>query len=473
MGNDQGFLKPHQSKLDAFFRFSDVFLIAISLIAALWVTGKALDLKYELAMFMAIAIFSITAESQHLYLSFRGARLAQFITPIFRAWLITIAALLALAYGLKITEDYSRLALGVWFVVTPFVLLVWRLTIKTALSKFRSNEKNNRKVAIIGAEPMGVQLAEVIRNTPSLGLKMIGFYDDRQQKELSQDERVAKGVKDCLKGNIDDAVKLAESGEVDLIYIAFSLKGQQRILEVIQKLSNTSVRIHLVPDLFVFDLLHSRFINLGPIPTISIFESPYFGVDGWVKRAEDVLLSSVILALIAIPMLFIAAGVKLTSPGPVFFKQRRYGIDGSEIKIWKFRSMKTLDDGAQVKQATKNDTRITKFGAFLRKTSLDELPQFINVLRGEMSIVGPRPHAVAHNEEYRKIIDRYMLRHRVKPGITGWAQVNGWRGETDTVEKMEKRVEHDIYYIRNWSVWFDLMIILKTLLVGFVNKNAY
>jgi putative colanic acid biosynthesis UDP-glucose lipid carrier transferase len=172
-------------------------------------------------------------------------------------------------------------------------------------------------------------------------------------------------------------------------------------------------------------------------------------------------------------MLLIAIGVKLSSPGPILFKQHRYGMDGKPIKVWKFRSMTTCDDGDSVIQAKKGDARITQYGSFLRRTSLDELPQFINVLMGEMSVVGPRPHAVAHNEEYRKIISGYMLRHKVKPGITGWAQVNGWRGETDTIEKMEQRVEHDMRYIRNWSLWLDLNIVFRTLFTGFVGKNAY
>jgi len=472
MGNSKGFLKPHQSKLGAFYRFSDAGLILISLHILLLIFSVNADLYYHLAIFAAIALFSITAESQHLYKSFRGARLAQFLNPVARAWLITMAGLLAMAYMLKISDQYSRLVLISWFTLTPFLMMAWRLVVKSSLGKYRSYDQFTRKVAIIGAEPMGVELAEVIRNTPSLGLSLVGFYDDRQVRE-NEENRMAEGCKDSIAGTVDDAIQLARDGKLDLVYIAFSLKGQQRILEIINQLTDTGVRIYLVPDLFVFDLLHSRLINLGPVPTVSIYESPYFGVDGWLKRGEDLVIGSIILALIAIPMLLIAIGVKLTSRGPVIFKQRRYGMDGSEIKIWKFRSMTTTDDGDEVKQATKNDQRITKFGAFLRKTSLDELPQFINVLKGEMSIVGPRPHAVAHNEEYRRIIGGYMLRHKVKPGITGWAQVNGWRGETDTIEKMEKRVEHDIYYIRNWSVWLDILIIMKTIFVGFVNKNAY
>ena len=211
--------------------------------------------------------------------------------------------------------------------------------------------------------------------------------------------------------------------------------------------------------------------SLVSIPAPSLHETPFYGVDGWVKRLEDLLMASLILLLI--PMLIIAAAVKLTSPGPVLFKQRRYGLNGSVVEVWKFRSMTVTEDGDRVIQAQKNDARITPLGAFLRRTSLDELPQFFNVLQGTMSVVGPRPHAVAHNEQYRGLIRGYMLRHKVKPGITGWAQISGWRGETETLDKMAMRVKHDLDYVKNWSLWLDLKIIFLTVFKGFVNKSAY
>ena len=198
-----------------------------------------------------------------------------------------------------------------------------------------------------------------------------------------------------------------------------------------------------------------------------------YGWYGVVKRFEDFVLSLFAIILTSPIMFIIAVAVKLTSLGPVIFKQKRYGLDGKEIKVYKFRSMTVCEDGADVPQAKRCDSRITPFGAFLRKTSLDELPQFINVLQGRMSVVGPRPHAVAHNEQYRKQIRSYMLRHKVKPGITGWAQVNGWRGETDMLAKMENRVKDDLFYIENWSLWFDIKIIWLTVWKGLVNRNAY
>ena len=274
-------------------------------------------------------------------------------------------------------------------------------------------------------------------------------------------------------GNVEKGVELARSGEFDIVYIALPLAAQSRIDSILRILGDTTVDVHLVPDFFIYNLMNARLTNVGTMQTISVYESPMSGLSSVTKRLEDILVASLILVGIAIPMLIIALLIKMDSSGPVFFKQKRYGLSGKAINVWKFRSMTVADNGPVVKQATKGDARITKLGGILRKTSLDELPQFINVLQGQMSIVGPRPHAVAHNEQYRALVDFYMMRHKVKPGITGWAQINGWRGETDTLEKMEKRVEFDLQYIRDWSVLLDLKIIFLTLFKGFVNKNAY
>jgi putative colanic acid biosynthesis UDP-glucose lipid carrier transferase len=251
------------------------------------------------------------------------------------------------------------------------------------------------------------------------------------------------------------------------------MAADKRIAEIIQRLGDTTVDVHLVPDFLLYNLMHARLGNVGNMDTISVFESPYFGARDWIKRTFDIGFSSLALLGLALPMTVIAIMIKVTSKGPVFFKQDRYGLDGKPIKVYKFRSMTVQDNGSEVKQATKGDARITPLGAFLRRTSLDELPQFINVFLGDMSVVGPRPHAVAHNEQYRKLVAFYMLRHKVKPGITGWAQINGWRGETDTLDKMEKRVEHDLDYIKNWSLWWDAKIIFLTFFRGFVGKNVY
>jgi putative colanic acid biosynthesis UDP-glucose lipid carrier transferase len=248
---------------------------------------------------------------------------------------------------------------------------------------------------------------------------------------------------------------------------------QPRILDLLTQLRDTTVSIYFVPDIFVTDLIQGRMDMVGGIPVVAVCETPFTGLNGIVKRLSDIVLSVLILILISPLLVLIAFGIKAGSSGPIIFKQRRYGLDGKEIIVYKFRSMTVCEDGNIVRQVQKDDQRIKPFGAFLRKTSLDELPQFFNVLQGRMSIVGPRPHAVTHNEQYRKLIKGYMVRHKVKPGITGWAQINGYRGETDTLEKMRKRIEHDLDYLRHWSLRFDLSIIAKTILLVIRDRNAY
>jgi putative colanic acid biosynthesis UDP-glucose lipid carrier transferase len=260
---------------------------------------------------------------------------------------------------------------------------------------------------------------------------------------------------------------------INVVYITLPMSRDPRIVRVLNDLRDTTASVYFVPTTLPFDLIQARVERIGGISVIAVCETPYYGINGVLKRAADIVIAGLILALIWPLMLAIAIGVKKTSPGPVLFKQRRYGLDGKEILVYKFRTMSVCEDGDHIEQARQNDRRVTRFGAFLRKTSLDELPQFINVLEGTMSIVGPRPHAVAHNEEYRRLIEGYMIRHKVKPGITGWAQVNGFRGETETVEKMKKRIEYDLDYLNHWSLSLDLWIIFKTALVVLKDSKAY
>jgi len=258
-----------------------------------------------------------------------------------------------------------------------------------------------------------------------------------------------------------------------VIYLSLPMASQKRILTLLDGLRDTTSSIYFAPDTFVTDLIQGRVDSVGGMPVVAVCETPFTGLNWVFKRGSDIVLSLLILTLISPLLLFIALCVKLTSRGPVIFRQRRYGLDGSEIIVYKFRSMTVMDDGDEIRQAQKHDERLTPIGAFLRKTSLDELPQFFNVLQGRMSIVGPRPHAVAHNEMYRKLIKGYMLRHKVAPGITGWAQINGYRGETEKLEKMKGRIDHDLEYLRNWSLRLDLYIIVKTVWVVFGSENAH
>ncbi len=270
-----------------------------------------------------------------------------------------------------------------------------------------------------------------------------------------------------------DLTNDCRANRIHVVFIALPLRAEARIAELLRALADTTVSVHLVADFLPYDLLRAQWSAIGSSPLVSIRETPFRGVYGWLKWLEDIVIGGLIVLIIALPLLLIAIAVKLSSPGPVFFRQRRYGLNGKEIRVLKFRTMTVCEDGATVAQARRDDPRVTRLGRLLRRSSVDELPQFLQVLTGEMSIVGPRPHAVAHNEQYRALIHGYMLRHKVKPGITGWAQVNGWRGETPDLSWMEKRVQHDLEYIENWSLIWDIKIILMTIFGRKKSQNAY
>ncbi|ROR07719.1 putative colanic acid biosynthesis UDP-glucose lipid carrier transferase [Erwinia sp. JUb26] len=323
---------------------------------------------------------------------------------------------------------------------------------------------NTRKVALVGNMPAGINLISSFLDEPWMGFVVVGVYDE-------QPIETTTGI--TYAGDFDKLIEDAREGKLDRIYIAMSMKDESKIKDIVKRLTDTTCSVLLIPDVFTFNILQSRTEEINGVPVVPLFDTPLNGINMVFKRLEDIIVSSIILLFISVPLLVIACAVKLSSPGPVIFRQIRYGMDGKPIMVWKFRTMSVMENGAKVTQAKQNDPRVTKLGKFLRNTSLDELPQFFNVLFGQMSVVGPRPHAVAHNEQYRSLIEGYMLRHKVKPGITGLAQINGFRGETDTLDKMQKRVDFDLIYIRGWSIWLDLKIIFLTFFKGFVNKAAY
>ena len=466
----KGFVRPHLTKLAAVYRISDVMLIVGCLVVSAHVYAVSWSDRYSFSAAAAVAVFYLFAESKGLYRSWRISTIFQEWRELWVAWSGTVLALMIVVFIFKDSDEYSRQVILTWLVMTPLVISIWRSLGRVVWREVRRRGGNFRVVAIVGVTDIGARLERNMEAAKWMGLRVKGYYDDRcvSGERIKDNERRAPVVG-------DNAVLLrhAQRGEIDMIYITFPLRAEQRVCELVRCLSDTTASVYFVPDFEVFDMLSGRWYALGDMPIVSIHETPFAGVEGWVKRVEDVVLSGAILALIAIPMILIAIGVKLSSRGPVLFKQKRYGIDGKEIEVWKFRTMKVCEDGQAVVQARQCDPRVTPFGAFLRRTSLDELPQLINVIQGVMSLVGPRPHAVAHNEEYRKLVYRYMLRHKVKPGITGLAQVNGWRGETDTLDKMERRIQYDLEYIRHWSLGLDFRIIFLTLFKGFVNKNAY
>jgi putative colanic acid biosynthesis UDP-glucose lipid carrier transferase len=389
------------------------------------------------------------------------------VVDVGTSWLSLLVILALCAYATSSFGFFDLEVLTWWAALTP--LLQWSAVwVGQRVLRHLANLPGRRRGAVvIGAGALGVKVANALREGREQGVDFLGYFDDRT------DERVHDEAAPQRLGALKDAAPYVREHAVHEVYITLPLGSQPRIVELLEQVQGTTASVFFVPDVFGISIIQGRLQDMNGVPVVGICETPFTGTNELVKRISDIVLASIILVLISPLLVCIAVGVKLSSPGPVIFKQRRNGLDGEEIIVYKFRSMRAMDNGDVVKQATRNDPRITRFGAFLRKTSLDELPQFINVLQGRMSIVGPRPHAVAHNEQYRQLIKAYMVRHKVKPGITGWAQVHGHRGETDTVEKMQARVEYDLEYLRNWSLGLDLQIIARTIVVVLLGKNAY
>ena len=460
-------VQTNKSSFSTLYRLVDLSCIAFIYFALLWWRNIPVHPNSVALFFVSIISFMLIAESVDLYRSWRMESTTLLIRHAVIAWIITSFIVISFAFFFPSMAPFNQNTIFIWLITCAPALTAWRVVFRELLFWQRKKGQNTRTAVIIGATPAGYNLAMQIQQNDQLGIQFKGFFDDRDLNRLSHE------FSEQIVGNVEQAIALAKSGEIDFIYIALPMSAEKRIMEVLNLCSDTTCTVSIIPNFFIYNLLNARWQKIGPIQTLSIYDTPFQGASNILKRTEDLVFSLFILCLIAIPMLCIAAAVKFTSPGPIIFKQKRYGLDGKDIKIYKFRSMSSQDNGSEIKQAIKNDLRITPLGAFLRKTSLDELPQFINVLQGRMSIVGPRPHAVAHNEEYRKLIEGYMLRHKVRPGITGWAQINGFRGETETVNKMVKRVEFDLEYIHRWSVWLDVKIILATVFKGFIDKNAY
>jgi putative colanic acid biosynthesis UDP-glucose lipid carrier transferase len=347
------------------------------------------------------------------------------------------------------------------------VLIVATLAMQEFMRRFLMNAFEARIAIIAGYNGSSLELARRLKKNPGMRLEVAGFFDDRSTDRLGM-ESDAK-----LIGPLADLGAYVKQHRTDVIFIALPIRHVKRVMNLLDDLRDTTASIYYVPDIFVFDLIQARSGEIQGIPVVAMCETPFYGYRGVTKRLTDIVLSVVILLLLMPLLAVVAVMVKVSSPGPVIFKQRRYGLDGREIAVYKFRTMTVTEDGAQIRQASKTDNRITRIGGILRRSSLDELPQLINVLQGRMSLVGPRPHAVAHNEEYRKLIKGYMVRHKVLPGITGLAQVNGCRGETSQLEEMEARVNYDLDYLRRWTPMLDIKIILLTVVKVFRDDKAY
>lgn len=463
-------IRQYQSPVGLLQRVCDAICICVTLYVSQWLLNQPLSSQTPLAILVATLIFLLVGEAIGIYRQDRSRCPDEELVAVLAAWLISVLLLACIAFFTRHGEYFARSSILGWITLAAFAVALARMLLRVLFEAITQQGWVVKRCAIAGVNKLGLHLMENIKSNPGCGMRVIGFYDDRCQTRWS--EALVANQSQHL-GRLEDLVAQAKAGQLDTIFVTLPMRAEARIRWLLDELADSTVSTYIVPDFFVFELLHSRWSSIGGLPAVSVSETPLYGVDGWLKRVFDVSAAGVGLLLISPIMVACMLLVKWSSPGPVFFRQKRYGLDGKEIWVWKFRSMRPEGNGPVVKQATKDDPRVTPIGRVLRRTSLDELPQLFNVLEGSMSLVGPRPHASAHNEHYRKLIRGYMLRHKVKPGITGLAQVEGFRGETETLEKMQKRVDFDHSYIRDWSLWLDVKILVRTCFVVVKQENAY
>jgi len=447
-----GFIRPFSSELATLTRVLDALLIwlCLKLLCQLYPINSDYANAYQYLSIISVALYLLVANVRSVYRSARLEGYFQIAQKIVGAWFIVFFLLIAIAFLTKSSDIFSRVIITSWLILTPALLITERLVIFVILRFMRAQGSNARTYLVFGNAENSDLLQRKISQTPWTGLVYASTTE-----------------------NYDELVTQISDKHIDYVFITNAENNPESTRKTIAALSDSTASVYIVPQLFLHNTFDAGWVTLGNTPMITVNDHPFYGSHWLLKKLEDVILGSLIFLLTLPLMLLIAIAIKLDSKGPILFRQRRYGLNGEVIQVLKFRTMTTLDDSTLVVQASKDDPRITKLGRILRKTSLDELPQFWNVLQGTMSIVGPRPHAIAHNEEYRQLIEGYMLRHKVKPGITGWAQVNGFRGETETLDKMQSRVEYDLFYINNWTLSLDLKIIGLTILKGFINQSAY
>jgi putative colanic acid biosynthesis UDP-glucose lipid carrier transferase len=443
-----------------------VALVSLYVCTKAW--GRYFDASSATTVLVAVLCLLLIQPPREVATQLTSARTSAIVEVIFR-WMALLAVLLTIGYVTKSLEYplYPRRIFLTWAALTPVALILATLAMQEIMHRFLMNAFENRTAIFAGYNSSSLELARRLENNPAMRIKVSGFFDDRSVDRLEME------VDAKLVGTLSDLGQYVKANGTDVIFIALPIRHVKRVMNLLDDLRDTTASIYYVPDIFVFDLIQARSGEIHGIPVVAMCETPFYGYRGVAKRLTDIGLSLVILLLLLPLLVLVAILVKISSAGPIVFKQRRYGLDGREISVYKFRTMRVTEDGEQIRQASKTDPRITKVGAILRRTSMDELPQLINVLQGRMSLVGPRPHAVAHNEEYRKLIKGYMVRHKVLPGITGLAQVNGCRGETTRLEEMEARVNYDLDYLRHWSPMLDIKIILLTAIKVFRDDKAY
>ena len=452
------FGRGNRSLVSTVKRFVDPLAVQLALVSVFWLFGEPL---HGTVVLLALGTFLLTFPGS---LPFRS-RTFQLLGNILTRWALTVSLILAAGYLSDSLDRIAPDAFVTWLFVAP--LTVWGVHLVSPwLVPLVFKHNRRRRAAVVGANAVGTRLIRTI-NAQSNDTLIEAIFDDRTPDRWDDQPALT------YAGGLADVAEYVRHNDISLLYIALPMASQPRIASLLSDLSDTTWSIYFVPDVFVFDLIQALIDVVGETPVLAVCESPFHGVQGLLKRWSDVVVATIAVILTSPVMLAIALAIRLESRGPILFRQRRHGLDGQEIVVWKFRTMNVSEDGPVVQQASADDPRVTRIGRFLRRTSLDELPQFLNVLTGDMSVVGPRPHALAHNSQYRQQIRGYMIRHKVKPGITGWAQINGARGETDTVEKMQRRIELDMYYLRHWSLGLDLLIIARTALQVLRDPNAY
>lgn len=442
-------------------RIVDPVVVAATLYLLAVAAGEWSDSVFYFGLVGALLAAHLVA-GRLLFL--RGESFVQEMLNLAGRWLLVIGIVFVVDWigGF----DVSPKLLTMWLAVAPILAVLAHALIRYWLTSARSRPRDAGSAVIVGATAVGRVLAGKLQQASLLRTCSLGFFDDRRLCRLGADIE--------LLGVINSVAGYVRENHVGAVYITLPMASQPRVLSLLDQLKDTTASIYFVPDLFVFDLIQARFDHVEGVPIISVCDSPFAGMQGVIKRCFDIFFAGIGIIMCAPLMLVIAAAIKLTSPGPVFFCQRRWGLNGETIKVYKFRTMTVLEDSSTIRQVTtRDDQRLTRIGRFLRQTSLDELPQLFNVLNGSMSLIGPRPHAIAHNELYRRLVKGYMIRHKVRPGITGWAQIHGFRGPTETVDLMERRVRFDLDYLRHWSLGLDFKILVRTVFLMWKDKNAY
>ncbi len=439
---------------------------ALALIALL--VEQPFTVPYQILAFTSGVLGFIFLRRYDLLTPWLPGRQGSVGTGVYWTWVGIVGLLLLIGYLTQYSEYFSRKILLIWFVSAPVLLLVLHKFAVAIATRFLPHSVRRRTAVIVFVNESARGLARNLKNSQSF--ELVGFFEDRDMDRIG-------GSLDSVSymGKVRSVAQYVRDHNIDVVFVVLPDDGGRRALSILDELGDTTASVYYVPDFVIINLFEAQVREVEGITVLEVAETPFYGADGVLKQLFDFAFSlSVIICLMPL-LLLIALIIKLTSRGPVIFSQRRYGLNGQRFMVYKFRSMYVgeINANSDTQQASRNDPRITPIGRFIRRTSIDELPQFFNVLKGEMSVVGPRPHTVAHNEYYRKAVKRYMVRHKVKPGLTGWAQVNGLRGETAQLERMEERIRHDLEYIKGWSPFLDIKIIFMTIMMIFRDKNAY